>query len=210
MKHILRALALSLLCGSSLLAQEAPAFQTGDLLEVTQDNVQLKLGSQTLAILPRGQEFTVVAVKEDWVGGKLKFKGRDYQGWIMTRQLRWSPLVWKNLGAVIATNPQGEITYLDLTDSKVTDDAMRQLKGLPALTDLFLSNCAVTDVGLDEIGKLTRLEILVLDGTQVTDKGARSLDRLGKLQTLILTGLPLDEETLNHLRKSLPNCEITH
>lgn len=70
-----------------------------------------------------------------------------------------------------------ESLNLDFTDESLTDDAIKQLKGLTKLKTLVLSNSSVTDAGLETLKALTNLETLNVEGTFVTDAGVADFQK---------------------------------
>ena len=89
--------------------------------------------------------------------------------------------------------PEGElteadlakVTYLDLTDTKITAAGLKEVAKLQKLEELYLNDTNITDVGLKEVAKLQQLAIIDLDFTKVTKTGVAEL------------------------RKALPNCRFT-
>ncbi len=68
-----------------------------------------------------------------------------------------------------------ELVWIDLTDTKVTDQGLLHLVGLTRLEQLRLDETQVTDAGLMHLAKLKRLSTLNLYRTQVTDEGVKKL-----------------------------------
>jgi Leucine-rich repeat (LRR) protein len=64
---------------------------------------------------------------------------------------------------------------------------MRQLKTLNKLQKLYLQETKLTDEGLKPLSGLPRLEALDLEKTEVTDEGIKELRELKELQTLDLS-----------------------
>jgi len=63
----------------------------------------------------------------------------------------------------------GAVTYVDLSDTDVTDEHLVHLKDLTRLELLWLSNTQITDAGLAHLKHLTQLTQLNLAQTQITD-----------------------------------------
>jgi hypothetical protein len=74
------------------------------------------------------------------------------------------------------------LVQIQLQNTKVTDEGMNYLIGLPTLRWLHLENTHVTDDGLKRLSGLTNLGFLYFDMTEIT------------------------EDRLMLLRQSLPNC----
>jgi hypothetical protein len=126
------------------------------------------------------QQQTAVAVVEK-LGGNVQF---DYefnsQGW-EAHAISPGP-AW--LRALLGDHFFGNVKIVNLSDTRVTDDDLTQLKGLAKLEFLVLNRTQVTDAGMKNLIGLSRLKRLDLHDTQVTDAGVSSL------------------------QKSLPDCEI--
>jgi Leucine-rich repeat (LRR) protein len=114
-----------------------------------------------------------------------------------------------------ASGPTDEdLVKLDLSETAVTDEGLKELLPLKKLNTLYLPggqyHSTVTDKGLAVLAKLTNLTTLSLAGTQVTDAGLKELAKLTNLTTLIL---PASQEKVTsageaELQKMLPNCKI--
>jgi len=70
-----------------------------------------------------------------------------------------------------------KLSFLDLSNTQVTDAGLAHLKGLTNLSFLSLSNTQVTDAGLAHLKGLTNLSFLSLERTRVTDAGLKELKR---------------------------------
>lgn len=77
-----------------------------------------------------------------------------------------------------------ELTMLDLKDTKVTDQALRNLSGLIKLRVLALSDCPITDQALVLLPVLPDLHELELEGTDLTGATFDHLKKQKKLATL--------------------------
>jgi hypothetical protein len=73
------------------------------------------------------------------------------------------------------------VVRVNLSDEKVTDAALEQLKGLGQLRKLWLEHTKVTDAGLERLRGLRQLQELSLRGTEVTGTGLENLKGLGQL-----------------------------
>ncbi|PHS06121.1 MAG: hypothetical protein COA78_14620 [Blastopirellula sp.] len=78
-------------------------------------------------------------------------------------------------GGMVAFNESGEVNYVNLHDTQITDAGLEHLKGMTSLTFLMLNNTQVTDSGLEHLKGLTSLNILYLQRTQITDVGLSEL-----------------------------------
>src|SRR5262249_52007664 len=75
---------------------------------------------------------------------------------------------------------------VNLHDSKVTDDDLKDLAGLKQLRALDLSENNITDAGLKHLAALPQLQTLNLRWTYVTDAGMKELAKLKGLRSLDL------------------------
>jgi internalin A len=93
------------------------------------------------------------------------------------------------------------VTSLDLYNTRVTGDVVKELKELDNLRELRLGSTGVTDEGLKELRALTHLEVLTLDACPgVTDAGMKELAGLSDLRRLTLTGTRAKGPGLRDLR----------
>ncbi len=80
----------------------------------------------------------------------------------------------------------GQLLWLNLARTKVTDAGLAEVAQCAKLTRLHLEKTAVGDAGLAHVGKLGEIEYLNLYGTQVSDKGIAHLKKLKKLKKIFL------------------------
>ena len=92
----------------------------------------------------------------------------------------------ETLGGRVSQNEQGEVEYVTLAGSQVTDAGLVHLAGLTALEELHLRGTQVSDAGLAHLAGLTALKELRLSYSQVTGAGVAEL------------------------QQALPNCNIDH
>ena len=83
-------------------------------------------------------------------------------------------------------NIKNNISHLDMSRTKISDQAMTSAGSFPNLTWLSVRNTKVTDNGLRSLSSLQHLRYLNLSGTQVTDKGANSLSSMKMLEEIYL------------------------
>ena len=127
----------------------------------------------------------------------------------------------------------GELVSVDLSDTSVDDDWLRQLSrfknlerlrfggcknvgdtglrfisGLHNLQELSLYDTAITNDGLVHMQDLRQLRILSLAATQITDKGLRNIQELKNLEALEISDTKVTSEGIESLQKHLPNCVI--
>lgn len=113
---------------------------------------------------------------------------------------------------------------LDLSSTRITDDALINLETLEALTTLYLNHTAITDLeigrlchlrslvalGLEAIklqgdrlitiGCLKELRVLLLGHSDVTDQSIELIEKLSKLEELRLQYTKITEAALVQLR----------
>jgi len=92
-----------------------------------------------------------------------------------------------------------KLTLITLTNTKVTDEGMKELALLPELTDLDLTGTEITDVGLREIAKIKTLKYLKLADTRVTDAGLKEIAKLSMLHQLDLGGTKVTDAGMKEL-----------
>ena len=102
-----------------------------------------------------------------------------------------------------------------LSGAEVTDIGLENVKGLTSVRTLLLNNTQITDAGLEHLNVLTNLQTLDVSGglfgrPQVTDAGLEHLRGLTQLRQLNLDDTQVTNEGVEKLKKSLPNCEISH
>jgi hypothetical protein len=82
------------------------------------------------------------------------------------------------------SEPISGVTFIDLGDSEITDEALELLRHFPRLQWLCLEDTRISDYGLHSLVGLVSLTRIELQGTMVTENG------------------------IAMLQKSLPACEI--
>jgi len=103
---------------------------------------------------------------------------------------------------------KNHITWLDLSDTDLSDDGLKAIGQLSNLTKLNVNRTKITDAGIDAISNLERLITLNLYGTSISDQGLEKLTDLKTLESLYLWQTQTTEEGIEKLRAALPNCEI--
>jgi hypothetical protein len=128
-----------------------------------------------------------------------------------TPELRFSALnVAKEFSddGLTALKPvSGQLKWVDLARTKVTDKGLAHLAGMKEITRLHLENTAVTDAGLDHLKGLTNLEYLNLYGTQVTDAGIMKLAGLKKLKKIFLWQSKVTEAGAGKFAAAIPGLD---
>ena len=108
-------------------------------------------------------------------------------------------------------NPR--LKYLDLSETNVTDAAVRSLIELASLQELDLSRTEITDAAAPLLAKMSQLKTLRLNSTKVKDAGALQLSGLRNLQILDLSTYfsgkpPISADAIATLRTRLPRCRV--
>jgi len=81
---------------------------------------------------------------------------------------------------------EGNLRWLDLAGTKVSDAGMAYVAAMPNLLRLHLERTAVTDQGMARLATLPELEYLNLYGTGITDRSLTQLQLLPKLKQIYL------------------------
>lgn len=101
-----------------------------------------------------------------------------------------------------------QFVTVDLSATKVTDQAVAQLESAKSLRLVRLAETSITDAAIDTLLKLPTLESINLYGTKVTDAGASKLSGLTNLKHLYLWKTAVTPEAIKALQEKLPSCEI--
>ena len=97
---------------------------------------------------------------------------------------------------------------LNLGETEITDAGLEHLKTLTGLKALDLSGTQITDNGLEHLARLTNLEYLYLAGTQIGDGDLYHLYELSKLRHLDVTGTAVTIESVEEMKRRLPDVEV--
>ena len=103
----------------------------------------------------------------------------------------------------------GNISELDLSDTKITDEALTTIGKFPRLSWLNLNNTAVTDAGITHLKGLTNLSYLNLHSTNVSDTALPSLTPLRKLRQVYLWKTRVTPANATKFAKSIPDLKVT-
>jgi uncharacterized membrane protein len=101
-----------------------------------------------------------------------------------------------------------QLVTVDLSATKVTDQAVAQLAGAKNLRLIRLAETGITDAAIDTLLKLPSLESINLYGTKVTDTGVSKLSALPNLKRLYLWQTAVTPAAIKALKEQLPGCEI--
>ena len=103
----------------------------------------------------------------------------------------------------------GDLLWLDLSRTGVTDAGLKVLAKMPKLERLDLRGTAVGDDGVRALASLSNLQTLSLYGTWVTDAGLESLRGLPSLRRVYVGGTKVTEPGRDALRKARPQLLMT-
>lgn len=111
------------------------------------------------------------------------------------------PLGWvTNAGGVIARDAQGRVVAVDLRASWATDSDLDSLASIPTLSRLDLSETRITDHGLRQLKGASAITDLNLRYAElITGEGLSSLKTWAQLKRLNMEGTKLTDNTLQHL-----------
>lgn len=164
-----------------------------------------------------------------WVSDAGGVVTRDARGNVVVVDLRAS---WAGDSDLASLAALPVLSRLDLSETRITDHGLRQLKNAPAITDLNLryaelitdqgilamkgwkhlarlnlEGTKITDSALQQLSALTSLETLNIGSVQVTDAGLEALTSLTNLKELTLGGDKLTDAGLQPLRQ-LPGLKL--
>ena len=103
----------------------------------------------------------------------------------------------------------GNIFELDLSDTKITDEALTTIGKFPRLAWLNLNHTAVTDAGIAHLKTLTNLSYLNLHSTNVSDAALASLTPLRKLRQVYLWKTRVTPANATKFAKTIPDLKVT-
>ncbi len=105
-----------------------------------------------------------------------------------------------NAGGTFSRNSAGQITAVNFRASWVTDAELRNLTKLTALSSLDLSLTRVTDQGMQELRGLPGVvELNLRFAEYVTDEGLAAIKNWKKLKRLVLHGTKVSDTSLEHI-----------
>lgn len=100
------------------------------------------------------------------------------------------------------------LAHLDLSETAITDEALKGVGDLPRLTRLDLNNTGITDAGLKHLAGLENLTYLNLYGTKVTDAGVKDLAKIKSLQNVYLWQTEVTDKGAKQLQNQLPEAKV--
>lgn len=103
---------------------------------------------------------------------------------------------------------KSHIAWLKLSNSQITDTALKVIAQLPRLTRLQLENTAVTDAGMQTLAGCKTLMYLNLVGTKVSGKGLQALQQHKQLRELYVYKSGVTPAEAAALQKKMPHARI--
>ena len=128
--------------------------------------------------------------------GLLWFAGTAAAATTATADTQWID----DAGGKVSRDSAGKVIGVDLRSSWVTDTDLRKLGQLPNLTVLDLSLTRITDQGMQELKNLPGVEDLNLRYAEyVTDEGLAAIKGWKKLKRLNIHGTKISDTSLEHI-----------
>lgn len=121
-------------------------------------------------------------------------------------EIRLSPRFSRtNLPAIVALP---ELVRLNLNETDLTDEDVKQLASMPKLETLRFSSPSVTDASLAHLATSKTLRHLLLFDTPITDLGLAHLASLDSLESLYLTNTRVTDAGLSALLQRRPTLHV--
>jgi uncharacterized membrane protein/mono/diheme cytochrome c family protein len=105
-------------------------------------------------------------------------------------------------------NLSGQIVWLKLSNTKITDASMPSVGKLSNLVKLHLNHTAITDKGIEQLANLKYLEYLNLFDTQISDAALLKLAQLKSLKKVFLWQTKVTKTGVENLKKAIPGIEV--
>ena len=99
---------------------------------------------------------------------------------------------------------------LDIRRSAATDKSAPLCAQLTSLTHLRLSDTQITDTAIRHIKQLPHLQSLLLANTRLTDDCVSDLAEIATLTSLDIRGTQISADAVKQLKESLPTCNISN
>jgi uncharacterized membrane protein len=101
-----------------------------------------------------------------------------------------------------------QIISIDMGNSEVNDDDLKNLTQFPHLRKLHLQNIAIGDEGVKQLRGLRYLDILNLSGTNISAKTLDEISGWKNLKKLYLYNTVVSEESVKSLKIAHPELEV--
>jgi hypothetical protein len=103
---------------------------------------------------------------------------------------------------------QLNISHLDLSRTKINDQAMNAIKKMRHLTWLGLRGTTIGDQAIKQLKDMQFLRYLNLSSTQVSDNSIRDLSVMKNLEEIYLWDSKFTDKGVESLRKALPDAKV--
>ena len=101
-----------------------------------------------------------------------------------------------------------QVVSIDMGNSQVKDDDLKNLKQFPHVQKLHLQNIAIGDEGVKHLKDLRFLDVLNLSGTKVSAKTLDEVSGWKNLKKLYLYNTAVSKKSVTSLKKSHPELEV--
>jgi uncharacterized membrane protein/mono/diheme cytochrome c family protein len=108
----------------------------------------------------------------------------------------------------LLTALSGQIAWLKLSGTKITDTGMKEIAKLKNLNKLHLEHTAITDAGIANLKSLSYLEYVNLLDTKVTDVGLKHVAAIKGMKSLYVWNSAVTDSGISQVRKLYPNLLI--
>jgi len=101
-----------------------------------------------------------------------------------------------------------QVVSIDIGNSNVKDDDLKNLKQFPHVQKLHLQNIAIGDEGVKYLKDLRYLDVLNISGTKVSGKTLEEVTAWKNLKKIYIYNTAVSEETVESVRKSRPELLV--
>jgi uncharacterized membrane protein len=115
---------------------------------------------------------------------------------------------FSNAQAALLTKLAGNIVWLRLDNTQITDDALTSIAALKNLVRLNLANTRISSTGLAQLKALTHLEYINLIATKVDDTGLPTLAGIASLQQVYCWQSLITANGIASFRKNRPGVQL--
>lgn len=116
------------------------------------------------------------------------------------------PLAANQVKPLLSANEQ--ITWLDMSEQKISADLLEMIGQLPHLTRLRLQKGELEEAGLQYLSSLKHLESLNLYGTNIGDAAVESIAKIKSLKRVYLWQTEITPEAIGQLTEKRPDLEV--
>lgn len=142
----------------------------------------------------RNQRAAVARIEQ--LGGRVKY---DWQMGSPTSSAQHNPPGWAWLRRLVGDEYFQDVVFVNLAETKVSNDDLRLVARLRRTKELFLSNTEISDDGLTSICGMSELRFIGLDKTNVTNKGILALPQPRNGCSIFLSDAGVDDSALSNL-----------